>query len=165
MRRLVIHFVEAWFETPGGEIIVSDLVGAKEFFLRPIFYGNGSNEVGIIDVEDDQIRVAAVRCDGEASSLIGEDPTGGVGECHVDKIGVLVFAGRRTGRRKTIIVGVIVGVNEDDGGVALRGRALALASLIPVTLFGCIVDCDMPADPGGREAGKTFKIAPINRFE
>ena len=75
------------------------------------------------------------------------------------------FAGRRTRRRKTIIVGVIVGVDEDDGGVASRGRALALASLIHVTLFSCIVDCDMLADPGGREAGKTFKIAPINRFE
>ena len=62
VRRLVIHFVKARFETPGGEIIVGHLVGAKEFFLRPIFYGNGSNEVGIVDVEDDQIRIAAVRC-------------------------------------------------------------------------------------------------------
>ena len=60
VRRLVIHFVEARFEAPGGEIIVSDLVGAKEFFLGPIFDGNGSNEVGIVDIEDDQVRVAAV---------------------------------------------------------------------------------------------------------
>ena len=157
--------METWFEPSAGKIFVSDLVGAEEFFLRSIFDGNGSNEVGIVDIEDDQIRVAAVRCDGEASSLISEDPTGGVGECHIDKVGVLSFAGRHTGRRKTIIVGVIVGVDEDDGGVASRGRALALASLIHVTLFGCIVDCDMPADPGGREAGKTFEIAPINPFE
>ena len=65
----------------------------------------------------------------------------------------------------SVIVGVIVGVDEDDGGVASRSGALALASLIHVTLFGCIVDCDMPADPGGREARKTLEIAPINRFE
>ena len=161
VRRLVIHFVEARFEAPGGEIIVSDLVGAKEFFLGPIFDGNGSNEVGIVDIEDDQVRVAAVRRDGESSSLIGENPPGGVGECHEDEMGVLDCAGRR----KTFILGVIVGVDEDDGGVAARGRALALASLIHVTLFSCIVDRDMPADPGGCEPGKTFKIAPIDCFE
>ncbi len=68
---LVIHFVEARFEAPGGEIIVSDLVGVKEFFFRPIFDGNGSDEVGIVDIEDDQVSVAAVRRDGETSSLIG----------------------------------------------------------------------------------------------
>ena len=161
MRRLVIHFVEARFEAPGGEIIVSDLVGAKEFFFRPILDGNGSDEVGIVDIEDDQVSVAAVGRDGETSSLIGEYPTGGVGECHEDEMGVVYCAGRRN----TFILGVIVGVDEDNGGVAARGRALALASLIHVPLFSCIVDRDMPADPGGCEPGKAFKITPIDSLE
>jgi len=56
----ILHFVEAWFETTVGKIVVCELVGVEEFFLRTILYGNRSNEVGAIDEEDDRIRVAAI---------------------------------------------------------------------------------------------------------
>ncbi len=37
-----------------------------------ILDGNGTNCIGIVDVEDDNICVAVVGCDGEVASLIGE---------------------------------------------------------------------------------------------
>ena len=94
--------------------------------------------------------------------------TSSVGKCHENKIGVLVCAWRRIGtqyRRKTIVLVITDGVDEDDGGVASRGGALALASLIHVPFFSRVVDGDMPVDPGGREPRKTFEIAPIDGFD
>jgi hypothetical protein len=44
----------------------------KEFFFGAVFDGNGRNEVGITDVEDDEVCVAAVGRDWEAAHLIGE---------------------------------------------------------------------------------------------
>jgi hypothetical protein len=51
----VVHFVELRFECSTGQILVSDLVGLDEFFFGALFDGNGHNEVGVIDVEDDEV--------------------------------------------------------------------------------------------------------------
>jgi hypothetical protein len=72
--------VEAWFEPSVGKIFVCDLVGTEEFLFCSILDGNGGNEIGVVDVEYNKVCVTAVRRDGEASSLIGENPTGSVGE-------------------------------------------------------------------------------------
>ena len=119
MQHFIIHLVEAWFESPGGKITVSDLVGTEVFFLRPIFYGYQSNEVGVINIEDDKVRIASIGRDGEAAGLIGENPTSSVGEGHVDEIGEIGVAGSC----KKIIGGVVVEVDGEAGGVEVRSGA------------------------------------------
>ncbi len=68
----VVHFVELQFESLTRQILVRDLVGLEEFFFGAVFDGNGHDEVGIIDVEDDKVCLAAVGRDWEAARLIGE---------------------------------------------------------------------------------------------
>ncbi len=80
-------FVQLWFEAPAGQIYVGDLIGAKEFFLGVILDGNGSNKVGIVNVENDEVSVASVGCDGEAAGLVGEHCSGDVMDGPENKIG------------------------------------------------------------------------------
>ena len=49
------------------------MVGVQEFFLRPAFDGDRANVVGVIDVEDNNVRVAPVGDDGEAACLVAGD--------------------------------------------------------------------------------------------
>ena len=93
--------------------------------------------------------------------MVGENLPGGVNQGHVDQIREFVV----DGNRGNIIVVVVKVVDEGDGGITTRSGVLALASLIHVSFFGCIIDCDMAAYPGGHEAKKTFKVASIDRFD
>ncbi len=102
--------MEAWFETSGGNIVVCESVGAEEFFLHTILYGNRSDEVGVIDIDDDKICVLAIQCDGESSGLVGEDFSCGVDQVHVDKIGEVIV----DGNRGNIIV-VVLSMMDMDG--------------------------------------------------
>ncbi len=86
------------------------MVGSKEFLLGSIFDGDGGYEVGIVDVEDDQVCMSLVGCYGEAAGLIREESPGYVIKedvdqvgCHIawfleDRIGGIVFGRRSSGR-------------------------------------------------------------------
>ncbi len=76
-----------WFEAPAGQILVGDLIGAYEFFLGAILDGNGSNKVGIVNVENDEVSVASVGCDRKAAGLVGENRSGDVMDGHENEIG------------------------------------------------------------------------------
>ncbi len=80
------HFVELRFEYSTGQILVRDLVGSEEFFFGAVFDGSGCNEVGVIDVEDDNICVAVVGRDWEAACLIGEYLPCDLVDDHEDKV-------------------------------------------------------------------------------
>ncbi len=56
----IVHLVKLWLKTPVGEIFVCLLVGAEEFLFCAIFDGDGCNEVGVINVEDDEICIATI---------------------------------------------------------------------------------------------------------
>ncbi len=79
--------MQLWFESPAGQILVRDLIGVEEFFLGAILDGNGSNKVGIVNVENYKVRVASVGCDGKASSLVGEHLSSNVVDNHEHEIG------------------------------------------------------------------------------
>jgi hypothetical protein len=64
------------------------LVGSKEFLFVSIFDGDGGYEVGIVDVEYDQVCASLVGCYGEAASLICEEYLGYVVKEHVDQVGL-----------------------------------------------------------------------------
>jgi hypothetical protein len=49
------------------------LIGSKEFLLGLIFDGDRGYEVGVLDIEDDQVFVSLVGCYGEAAGLIHEE--------------------------------------------------------------------------------------------
>ncbi len=49
------------------------MICTKKFFFGVILDRNGSNGVGVKDVEDNNIRVATVGCDRETACLIGEE--------------------------------------------------------------------------------------------
>ena len=90
----VVHFVETWFEPSAGKIFVSDLVGAEEFLFGSILDGNGGNEVGVVDVEDNKVCIAAIGGDWEAAGLIGEYHAADVMDVHVDEVGGFDVDGR-----------------------------------------------------------------------
>ena len=76
---------------------------------------------------------------------------------HEDKIGQALV---NMVRKDILIV-------EQVGGIGVAGRdglrgALALVSLIHVTLFGCIVDLDMPTNALSGETGEPFQITFID---
>ncbi len=60
---------EAAESEPGEDLAIC----MEKFLFQAILDGNGENHVSIVDVEDNTICVAAVGCDGEAASLIGEE--------------------------------------------------------------------------------------------
>ncbi len=136
--------METWFETSACEIFISDLVGAEEFFFCLILDGNGGNEVGVVDIENDKICVATIGREWELPSLVGEYLSTDVMDDHEDEIGGFFVDGNCW----YIIVVVVDIVDDGDGWIAERGGSLALAGLIHVSFFGCIVDCDVAAHPG-----------------
>jgi hypothetical protein len=65
----------------------------KKFFFGAILDGNGSNCIGIKDVEDNNIHMAAVGCDRETACMIGEEVAIDSIDGHEDEVraGVLGF--------------------------------------------------------------------------
>ncbi len=45
----------------------------EKFFFQAILDENRANRVGVVDVEDNDICVAADGCDGEVAGLVGEE--------------------------------------------------------------------------------------------
>jgi hypothetical protein len=69
----VVEFIKERFEATKSEPGVDLAIGVEKFFFGEIFDGNRTNGVGIVDVEDDNLSVAAVGCDGKGACLIGEE--------------------------------------------------------------------------------------------
>ncbi len=78
--------METWFEPSAGKIFVSDLIGAAEFCFGSILDGNRGDEVGIVDVEDNEVCVVAIGGDWESAGLIGENHAADVVDDHVDEV-------------------------------------------------------------------------------
>ncbi len=56
----VVQFVKLRFEPSLYKPVVHFTVCSEEFFLRPVSYGDRSNAVGIVYVDDDYIRMAPI---------------------------------------------------------------------------------------------------------
>ncbi len=65
-------------------------MGSKESLFGSIFDGDGGYEVGIVDVEYDQVCVSLVGCYREAASLIREELPRYVVKEHVDQVGLRI---------------------------------------------------------------------------
>jgi hypothetical protein len=63
-------------------------------------------------------------------------------------------------RKGIVVVKQVVGVG-GDGRFGLCG-VLALAGLIHVTLFGCIIDLDVPTNTLSSETGEPFQVTLID---
>jgi hypothetical protein len=55
------------------QIIVGSFVGPEEFLFSVVFDWDRGDGVGVVDIEDDKISIAAVGCDREAACLVGEE--------------------------------------------------------------------------------------------
>ncbi len=64
---LVIQLVEEGTVAAGGEPCAHLHVGSQEFFFGSVFDGDRLDVVGVVHIEECNVRVAAVGCDGEAS--------------------------------------------------------------------------------------------------
>ncbi len=95
--------------------------------------------------------------DGEPAGLVGEDYSGDVMDDHEDKIDQALI---NVVRKGIVVVERVVGIG-GVGRVGLHG-ALALAGLIHVSLFSCIVDLDMPTNALSSETGEPFQITFID---
>jgi hypothetical protein len=104
----------------------------KKFFFGAILDGNGSNCVGIKDVEDNNICVAAVECNGEAACLIGEEIAIDFVDGHKNKVCVGVV-----GFLRDIFHGVIEEVRHPKWlscWIGLSGsNTLAILSMCPIS--------------------------------
>jgi hypothetical protein len=67
-----VQFIEERFEAVDSEPGIDLPIGTEMFFFQVILDGNRANRIGIVDVEDYNICLARVGCDGEAAGLIGE---------------------------------------------------------------------------------------------
>ncbi len=70
--------MELRFVSASGQIRIRLLVCLQEFLFGAFFDWNRGNEIGVIDVEYDQVRVSTIGGDRKVTSLIGEDLTGDV---------------------------------------------------------------------------------------
>ncbi len=58
--RFVVQFVKLRFEPSLYKPVVCFAVCSEEFFLRPVFYGDRLDVVGIVYVEDDYVRATPI---------------------------------------------------------------------------------------------------------
>jgi hypothetical protein len=116
----------------------------KKFFFGVILNGNGSNRVGVEDVEDNNIPVVTLRCDREMACLIGEEVAIVFVDGHEDKVhaGVVRFL-------RDILHGVIKAVRNLKWHGCWSGLSGSdsLALLIHVSHFGFCGDRDVTACP------------------
>jgi hypothetical protein len=61
------------FEAAESEPGVDFAICMEKLFFRPILEGNRANCIDIVDVDNNNICVAAVGCDGEVAGLISEE--------------------------------------------------------------------------------------------
>jgi hypothetical protein len=69
----VVEFMEKGFEATESEPGVDLAIGTEKFLFHKFFNWNVTNCVGVVDIENDNICVAAVGHDGEAAGLISEE--------------------------------------------------------------------------------------------
>jgi hypothetical protein len=69
----LVEFMQERFEAAESEPGVDFAICTEKLFFQAILDGNGANCIGIEDVEDNNICMAAVGYDGEAASLIGKE--------------------------------------------------------------------------------------------
>jgi hypothetical protein len=101
--------------------------------------------------------VSPVGRDGETDGLVGKDYSGNGVDDYEDEIGQALI---NVVRKGSVVIKQVVGVG-GVGRVGLCG-ALALVGLIHVTLFGCIVDLDVPTNALSGETGEPFQIIFID---
>jgi hypothetical protein len=101
--------------------------------------------------------MSSVGRDGEMAGFVQEDYSSDVVDDHEDKIGQALI---NVARKGIVVVKQVVGVGS-VGRVGLCG-ALALAGLIHVTLFSCIVDLDVPKNALSNETGESFHLTFID---
>ncbi len=131
-------------------MFVCQLVGLKEFLFGLIFDGNRGCEVGIVDLEYDQVCKSLVGCYGEAASLISEELPSYVVKEHVDQVGLHIAWFLEE------VVGVVICSRRSSERQGRMGGPLALLSLVHVPLFGGIVDGDVVACALSSQARESF---------
>jgi hypothetical protein len=132
------------FETALCEPVVDLAICAKKFFFGVILDGDGLKCVGIEDVEDNNICVAAIGCDREAACLIGEEAAIDFADGYENEVSAVVV-----GFLRDIRHGVMDDVRNPKWlhcWSKLSGLD-SLALLIHVSHFGFCGDRDVVACP------------------
>jgi hypothetical protein len=86
----VVEFMEERFEAAESEPCVDLTIGTEKFFFQAILDGNRTNCIVVLDVEDNNVFIAMVGCDGELASLIGEEVAIDLVDGHENKMCVQV---------------------------------------------------------------------------
>ncbi len=86
MRCLVMHLLELRFESLCCEVGIKQPVRLQKLLLPPAFDGGRFDKICIINVEDGDVLVASVRCDGEMALLIAEQHARDFNNGHEDEV-------------------------------------------------------------------------------
>ncbi len=93
----VVEFMQERFEAVESKPGIDLTIGMQKLFFRAILVGNRANCVGVEDVEDSNICIAAVGHGGEAVGLIGEEVAIDLVDGHENKMWSLTISGTQTG--------------------------------------------------------------------
>jgi hypothetical protein len=153
---LIVQLVEEGTVAANGEPRIHLRVGLQEFFFGLVFDGDGLDVVGVVHIEECNIRIAMVGRDGEASRLITGDAACCLTDGHEYMVGA--FVGGFLWRSVHVCVVAIVRVDDRTGSGGWFGGLDALADLVLVATFGLNGDINVAADSVGCEARESFEV-------
>jgi hypothetical protein len=156
---LVFQLVEEGTVAPGGKPRVHLLVCSQEFFSGSVFDGDGLVVVGVVHIEECDVRIAVVGCDRETSWLIARDAARHLANSHEHMVGA--FAGGFLQRSIHVCVDAIGREENWAGGGGRFGGSDALSDLVHVAMFGLDGDIDVTVDSVGCEARESFEAPCI----
>jgi hypothetical protein len=155
----VIQLVEEGTVATGGEPRVHLCVGLQEFFFGLVFDGDGLDVIGVVHIEECDVRVAAVGPDKEASQLIAGDATRHFADGHEHMVGA--FVGGFLWCSIHVCVNK-VGREDDWAGSGGRfGGSDALSDLVHVATFRLNRDINVLAYSASCEARESFEVPCI----
>jgi hypothetical protein len=154
----VVQLVEEGMVAAGGEPHVH-LVGLQEFFFGSVFDGDGCDVVGVAHIDECNVRVAGVGCDGEASWLIAEDAARHLANSHEHVVDA--FVGGFLWCSVHVCVNAIGQEDNLAGGGGRFGGSDALSDLVHVATFKLDGDIDVTADSVSCEARESFEVACV----
>ena len=90
-RSFIVQTMEFGAVTSDSEILIDFVVRFEKLGSMARLDGVGLDEVGVDNVEKNNVVVAFVGCDGESAGLIGEQLSLGFGDCHEYHVGFVVL--------------------------------------------------------------------------
>ena len=93
LQRFVVQAMQFWSISSDAQIAIDIVVCCNELGSVLRLNGVGFDEVGIYNIEEHNVIVTSVGCDGKTTGLVGEQLPFGLSDSHENHIGFVVIFG------------------------------------------------------------------------